>query len=184
MPTSRKNRYPLVALLFFLITLLAAIFYVKPLWDEVSSLSLGRDDKLNQKQTLSDQLTNLQQLQQNLTGSSEITKETTLASIPEKLEQDKLIVDLTDIALKNDIILNGVNFSISTTEIPGQVSKVGVNANLSGSESSLVSFLRGVEANRRKIIVKSITVQSGERATGVARVNFNLSMEAYYQGSI
>lgn len=179
-----KKRYPLIALLFFLLTLLGAVFYVKPLWDEVSSLSLGRDDKLNQKTLLTQKLTDLQKLQQGLDVGSEISKQTTLAAIPEKLEQDTLLLELTDIALKNDVALNGINFSISTAQIPGQVSKVGINTNLTGNESDLVAFLKGVEANPRKIVVKSITVQLGESSLGLSQVNFNLSMESYYQGLI
>ncbi len=182
--SSPKSRYSLIALLLFLLTFVGAVFYVRPLWDEVTSLSLGRNDKVSQKQNLEQQLSTLQELQQSLNVSSEVNKQTTLASIPEKLEQDKLIVDLTNIALKNDVVLNGVNFSISPSEIPGQVTRVAVNASLVGSESALVNFLRGVEANTRKLLVKSITVQLGDGNSALSRANFSVNMEAYYQGVI
>lgn len=182
MPILSKSRYLLIALLLFLFTFLAAVFYVRPLWHEVANLALGRDDKLNQKIALIQKLTQLKELQQSLNLSSEISKETTLASIPEKLQQDQLILDLAAIALKNGVILYGVNFGVVTSEVVGEIAKITVNANLSGSETALVDFLRGVEANTRELVVKSITVQLSESLSDEARVNFTVSMEAYYQG--
>ncbi len=182
-----KNKYSLIALLLFLLTLLGAVFYLKPAWDEVNSLALGRDEKMGQKQVLQQQLTDLQTVQQALNASSEVNRETSLAAIPAKLEEDKLILDLADISRKNDVVLNGVNFSIPTGAPEGQITKVTVNANLTGTESSLMGFLRSVEANSRKLIIKSITVQLAKTETtavGSALANFNVNMEAYYQGSI
>ncbi len=180
------NKFSLFALLAFLLVFLFGIFYVRPLWGEVDSLTLGRDDKLNQKQTLQLNLDKLRKLQDSLNLSSEITKETTFAAIPEKVDQDKLIMDLHAIAQKNDISLNGVNFSIPPVDAKSKINKITINANLTGFEDSLIDFLRGVEANARKILVKSITVQVGEvdGETVDKRVNFNVSMEAYYQGSL
>ena len=113
-----------------------------------------------------------------------MSKETSLSAIPEKLEEDKLITDLADISRKNDITLNGVNFGIPVNAGPGKVAKVSVNANLTGTESALVGFLRGIEANSRKLVVRSITVQLGTSDTGVTLASFNVTMETYYQGVI
>lgn len=179
-----KFRFSLLALIFFIIAFAGAWFYVKPLWDEVSSMNKGKIEKQEQKKELNDQLTELQLLQQDLNLTSEVTQETTLAAIPENLEQEQLINDLSDIAQKNDMVLNGINFGITSGGVAGEITKVSINANLNGNESSLVNFLKGVENNSRKLIVNNITVQIGETDLGLSRVNFNVSMESYYQGTI
>lgn len=175
--SSSKSSF--LTLVIFIIVLLAAIFYVKPLWDDVSSLSLGRDDKMQQKEQLTAELQNLQSIQQSMSESSEVSQQTTLNAIPERLEQDKLITDLTGIAKTNDILLNSVNFSInsSTTD---RIKRATVNANLTGDLGGLLNFLKGIEANPRKLTVKTVSIQTGSTDTGLPRVNFNVNMEAYY----
>lgn len=174
----------LLALLLFVVALLGAVLYVKPLWDDATSLGIGRDEKAQQKQQVQQQLTDLQKVQQQLNQGSEVSKETSLSAIPEKLEEDKLITNLADISRKNDITLNGVNFGIPVNAGPGKVAKVSVNANLTGTESALIGFLRGVEASSRKLVVRSITVQLGTSDTGTVLASFNVTMETYYQGVI
>jgi len=175
---------PAIPLILLLVTLAGALFYVKPTWDEASSLAIGRDDKLSQKQELQQKLTDLQKIQQELNQSSEVSKQTSLSAIPEKLEEDKLILDFADIAQKNDIVMNSVNFSVPTNAPQGKIAKAVANVNLQGTEGALIGFLRGVEANSRKLNVKSITIQVGSRDEANPLSNFNVNMEVYYQGAI
>ncbi|MBU0667714.1 type 4a pilus biogenesis protein PilO [Patescibacteria group bacterium] len=172
-----------IALVLLIVAFVAAWFYVKPQWEEVSGMSKGRDELLTERQNASDKLVELQKLQQELSSSSEVSQETTLAAIPEKLEQEKLIRDLSDIAQKNNMLLGSINFGIGQTSTDSGIDKVQVNLNVTGSQSDLISFLRGLEGSSRKLVVKNIAVQLGEAALG-SRVNFNVSAEAYYQGSI
>jgi len=173
------SRNSLLTLLVFLVLLLGAIFFVKPLWDDVSSLSLGRDDKMQQKDQLTTQLQSLQGMQQSVKQSSEVAQQTTLNAIPQRLEQDKLITDLTGISKSNDITLNNVNFSINAASTD-RIKRATVTANLTGDMSGLLGFLKSVEANQRKMTVKSVSVQTGTTDTGIPRVNFNVNMETYY----
>jgi len=182
-PTAHSSRMSLLTLLVFIIILLGAIFYVKPLWDDVSSLSMGRDEKQVQKGTLSQQLSDLQSVQQSLGGASEVSRQTTLDAIPQRLEQDKLIKDITGIAQKNDIILNGVTFGV-TTNSTERIKRATVSANLTGDMGTLLGFLKGIESNPRKMLVRNVTVQTGQTETGIPRVNFNVNIEAYYQDRI
>lgn len=183
MNSNAQRTYSLLTLLAVVLLLVGSVFYIKPTWDDLTSLTVGRDEKQVQKDTLNKQLQDLQALQQSLQQSSEVSQQTTLNAIPERLEQDKLILDLTSIAQKNDIVLNGVNFGVATNSAD-KIKKATVNANLTGDMSGLLSFLKGLESNERKLLVKSVTVQSGQTTTGVARVNFNVTMESYYQESI
>ena len=180
---NQSSKTTLYTLVVFIVFLLGGVFYVKPLWDDVGSLTLGRDDKMAQKEQLSQEVVDLQTLQQTLNTSSEVTRETTLSAIPQRFEQDKLILDLTSIAQKNDIGLNSVNFSVSTGSTE-RVKKATVNANLTGDLGSLLGFLKGVESNQRKLVVKTVAVQTGATDTGIPRVNFNVNMETYYQDRI
>lgn len=175
-----SNFYSLAALVILLAVLVSAIFVVKPMWDEVGSLSLGRDEMAKQRDVLNQKLVDLQQLEQGLNQSTEVSRQTTLEAIPEEFGQDNLILDLQKIAKDNYIVLNGVNFSVPSASSVSKISKASVNASLTGNEEKLVGFLRGVEANARKIVVKSITVQVG-KVQDIKRVNFNVNMEVYYQ---
>lgn len=178
--TSRpSSTLSFIAIALFVVVFLSAIFYVKPLFDDVSALSQGRDEKTNEKTQLSAELQNLQNIQQSVGQSTEVTRQTALHSIPQRLEQDKLIGDLTTISKSNDIILNSVNFSVNTSGT-GKVKHSTVNANLTGNFDGLLGFLRGVESNARKLKVNSVSVQTGSTDTGIPRVNFNVNMETYY----
>lgn len=174
----------ILPLVLVLLLLAGGIFYTKPLWDEVSFLEAGLSEQMTERKQFADQLVSLQKIQQDLNNSTEVSRETTLASVPEKLDQDELIRELAIIASDNDIVLNGVNFGIPQNTAPGEIATVTVGANLTGNQSRLVSFLKDIEGSTRKLLVNSISVQTGTGDLGIARVNFNLSMEAYYQGTI
>jgi len=181
---NKSSSMPVVALLLFLVAMAGAIFYVKPTWDEVTNLDAQMVEKTDERNELNAELVELQKLQQELQESSEVTRQATLSAIPEKLEQDKLLQDLSTVATANDMILNSVNFGIPTAAFEGEVASASINANLTGNQSSLISFLRDIEGNTRKMVVNSVTVQIGETDVGITRVNFNLNMETYFQGQI
>jgi Tfp pilus assembly protein PilO len=178
------SKYSVIAIILLILALAGLIFYVKPSWDEVDSLAKGRDEKSAQKSQLQTQLTELQKIQEQLNMTSEVNRQTSLAAIPEKLEEDKLILDLTDIASKNNIVMNSVSFGIPTAASGGEIAKATVNANLVGTESDLIKYLKGVESNARKILVKNITVQLASQEAEIKLANFNVSMETYFQGAI
>lgn len=178
-----SSRFPVVSLVLILAAFAGAVFYVRPLWDDVASMQKNRDVAALERTELQEELVTLQGLQQSLEASSEVSQETTLAAIPETLDQDSLLEELSAIARRNDIILNNVNFGVSSSSIPGAVTPVSMNASLTGSRTGLIGFLRGVESSSRKMLVKNISVQFGE-VLSFQRVSFNLNMEAYYQGAI
>ncbi len=179
-----SQRFTVITIVLFIAVLLAGIFYVKPLYDGVSSLQAGRDEKQAQKDDLTRQLSDLQHLQQSLQSSTEVGRQTSLNAIPERFEQDKLILDLTAIAKSNDVVLNAVNFNVPTASLD-KVKRATIDVNLTSDDAGLTGFLKGIEGNERKILVKSITVQSGKVSTGnTPRVNFSLNMETYFQEKI
>ncbi len=184
-PLTQKtgSRLSVVALLLFIVAFAAIWFYIKPQWEDVSSMEKGRDELLQERKTTSEKLTELQKLQQELNLASEVSKETTLSAIPETLDQDELIRELSDIAQKNDMLLNSVNFSIPASKGGAEITQAQVNMNITGSQSDLISLLRTIEGSTRKMLVRNISVQLGDATLGT-RVNFNLTAEVYYQGTI
>ena len=179
-----SDRYSVIALILFLCVVAGLIFYVKPAWDEVNSLSKGRDDKIAQKTALQNKLTDLQKIQEQLNQGGEVTREASLLAIPEKFEEDNLILDVSKIATQNDIVLNSISFGIPIGAPVGEVARGTINASLVGTESDLIKFLKDVESNGRKMLVKSITVQLASPEAGIKLANFSLSMETYFQGKI
>lgn len=179
---NRSNKSSMISLLFLVLILVVGLVFLKPTWDEFTQLNLGLQEKEAQKASLETKLQNLHNLQANFDASTEVAKTKTLSAIPERLEQDKLITQLTDIAKKNDVVLKSVSFSIPVLS-QEKIKKAIVSANLAGGYGDLISFLKGIEGNDRKLVVKSITVQFGQ-TEGIARANFNVSMEAYYQNRI
>lgn len=183
-PVKNKSSAPAVALALFIAALAGTFFYVKPTWDQVVQLEAAREEKTLQRNELNAQLVSLQQLQQELQETSEVTRQATLSAVPEKLNESGLILDLSRIAKDNDMLMNAINFGIPTGASPGEVATVTISTNITGNQSSLISYLRDIEGNTRKLNVKNISVQTGETDTGISRVNFSINMEAYFQGII
>jgi Tfp pilus assembly protein PilO len=176
----KSSRFTLPLLLIFIIIFVGILFYVKPAWDDVNSLTSERDQKQTEKEALTTQLKNLQDLQKSLQSSSEVSQQTSLSAIPEHFEQNSLIRDIQAIAEKSDAELNSWNFNVASGNLD-KIKRATVTLNLTSSEGALLNFLNGIETNGRKLLVKSVSVQSGNSEESTPRVNFTVNMETYYQ---
>ena len=153
---------------------------MKPLWNEVDKLAAARDVVLAQKESLANELKNLEETAKKLEQSTEVGKNLSLNAIPERFEEDKLIVDLNRVAQKNDVIINGINFGLGGSAAD-KIKRAPVNINVSGPFGAITGFLKSLESMERKILVKSIAVQTGQTESAVSRANFNVSAEVYYR---
>ncbi|PIP66563.1 hypothetical protein COW94_01140 [Candidatus Peregrinibacteria bacterium CG22_combo_CG10-13_8_21_14_all_44_10] len=61
-----------------------------------------------------------------------------------------------------------------------QTGAIAISASFDGNYQDLIGFLESIEKNGRKLRVRSINVQLFEESS-VARANFSLLIEAYYQ---
>lgn len=185
-PLVQKNNTGanLIGLVLILLALLGAVFYVRPLYADVSKANENLRNQEEIRDEKSAQLNELIELEKELESSSEVAAANTLLSIPVEFEQDELIRDLTDMAIENDMILNGISFSIPSSSAPGQISTANISLNVNGSFTKLISYLRDIEGNTRKLVVKNISVQLGDTSSFVSRINFNLNIETYFQGII
>lgn len=171
--------YSLVALLVFAVVFVAAVFYLKPLWSEVDKLAVSRDELQSKKDSLMSELKNLEEAAKNLEQSTEVGRNLSLNAIPERFEEDRLIVDLTRVAQKNDFTINGINFGLNGATAD-KVKRASININVSGAFGAITGFLKSLENMERKVVVKSIAVQTGQTESGIARANFNVTAEVYY----
>lgn len=176
-----KQKFYLTAAIVLVVAMLLGVpFAVFPLSSKLDDVRKMRDDALTAKANVSNDLQVLQTAQQSLDGVSEVKQSEYLDAIPEGVQQDVLIKNINDLATKHGVTLSSVQFGLSDTqELPKRVS---VSASFQSGYSDLLEFLRALEANRRRIHVKSISVQVVPQA-GTSAVNFSLDMEAFYQGA-
>jgi len=177
-----NNKSSVISLLLLLLLVVVGVFWLKPNWDEVSALNTTLEARQNEKATLDSDLQNLQAAQQTLNQGTEVSQQMVLDAIPEKFQQDQLIIQITDIAKKYSINMSSISFSIPLNSTD-PIKKATINVSMTGSEGDLLLFLKGLENNLRKLVVKNITVQFGSSGDP-NQVNFNISMETYFQGGL
>lgn len=156
------------------------IFVIKPLRADINTAKADTSKIDTEIKQLQSEINKLGDVNKDL-PTDEVTRSKLLVLAPEELNQSELINALTDIASKNSISLNAINFDEQgeDSEIPG-LNKVSISANLTGTYDNLISFLQGIEASKRAMVVRSINVQKTDNSEKSA-VMFNLYLEAYYQ---
>lgn len=179
----------LLAIAFLIASALTYFIYTKPTGVALAEKESQLTALQTEEQTLSASLAQLEEAGKQLELDSEIKAQKVANSIPEKLEQDNLLLEMVAIAKKNDIIFNSINFSANESDANQNegllVKKVGISASFEGNYGDLVNFLKAVEQNGRKIVVENINVQLvGEPIAGIERVHFSLSMSAFYRNGI
>jgi len=177
-----KKSSSIVSLILLVVLVGVGIFWFKPNLDEDNALKVTERARQDAKTQAESDLATLQQAQANLQNAGEIEQQTILTAIPEKLEQDKLITSISDIAQKNDVNIGSISFSIASGS-KENIKKADINISMTGNEADLIRLLKGLESSPRKLVVQSITVQLGS-TEGIERVNFSISLEAYYQTGI
>lgn len=179
---NKKNSSSVISLILLLALIAVGVFWLKPNWDEVTALKVTEQARQTEKDQANQTLETLKLAQANLEGSSEVDRATVLTAIPENFEQDKLITLITEIARRNDVNVGSISFSIPFNSTD-PIKRATVNISMAGSEGDLLRLLKGLESSSRKMLVKNITVQFG-KTEGLERINFNISLETYFQGGI
>lgn len=164
-----KNADQLLAIFLILVMILSGLFFVNPTRE---SLSLNKNELTVASENLLELETELNALKEveSKVSDSAGAKSELLALIPVGVNQDKLIVEISDLAEESGLDLNSMSFTDS-------VDSVSVSANFQGSYAKLVDFLQAVENSSRLMTVSSLNVQ----LTSTTDMVFNLNIEAYYQ---
>jgi len=166
----------LLSVLLLAAAVVAVIFFVNPMQSEVDDMKLQLDEKEAELADLTSQVAALEAMREEL-GSSGVSEEKLLLQVPEGVDQDQLIADMADLASEAGVDLHGMSFSAIEGD---QTGAVAISASFDGNYQDLIGFLESIEKNGRKLRVRSINVQLFEESS-VARANFSLLIEAYYQ---
>ncbi|MBU2524615.1 type 4a pilus biogenesis protein PilO [Patescibacteria group bacterium] len=180
-----------VSIVLFLIVISGVIFYVLPLADALERYNAENATQKVQLTELNEKLTELQTYEKTYKS---VDASKLLAEVPEEINQSGLIEDFHKIAGANNIIYSSLSFGLQRSVDPG-INAVTVHASFEGDYDDLQNFLKGLEVNGRKMIVKNIGVQLGETVE-VEKIDsttdekvmelkknavFTLTIEAYYQ---
>lgn len=105
--------------------------------------------------------------------SKELTK-----AIPETLGQDQIITDLNRVALAADVSFNALTFNVNRDkELPA----VNISATFQGPAGNIVRFLKMLEVNPRKLVVRDAGVARTEVREGIELVNLNVTLQSYFR---
>lgn len=109
---------------------------------------------------------------------SEVEKKELDQAIPETLEQDIILSDLNRIAKTADVSFNALTFSLDTKDT---LPTVNISAGFAGTPANMIRFVKMVEQNPRKLLVKDAGVSRSESAGGLELMSLNLTLQSFYR---
>ncbi|MBI5412718.1 hypothetical protein HZA42_00020 [Candidatus Peregrinibacteria bacterium] len=109
---------------------------------------------------------------------SEVEKNELSRAIPPTIGQDQIINDLYKAAKAADVSFNALNFNLeSNAALP----TVNITGGFQGASGNILRFLKMVESNPRKLLVKDAGVSKSESVGGLELVNLNVTLQAFYR---
>lgn len=179
-PRQKYQAKSLIGVLLILVAVSIYVFLLKPLSDEVDKKEQELTTRIAEADTLQIKVDDFKK-QEDALQLNEEKKRQILSAIPIGINQDEVIRDIVEIAAKQDITLRSVSFSKSISG-DKSVNVLRVSASFEGSYSDLINFLQGIEGNKRRFKINSISVQvSSESLSMSERVSFSLTMDSFYQ---
>lgn len=179
-----QKKQKLIALALIAVSALGFFFYANPTNSDLGDLQAQLQPVQQEESLLLERLSKLQEAEAQLEAKSDVSIFDLTSKIPEKLDQDELLLNLVEIAEKKDIQFQSIGFGISA-ESEEEVKELSINASFEGNYGTLISFLKALEQSGRKIVIESISVQIlGEAFSGINRVHFSLAMKSFYRDSI
>lgn len=111
---------------------------------------------------------------------SDVEKNDLQQAIPDKMEQDKIITDINSLCTKADITFNALTFSLSEDN---QIPTINISASFQGSAQNIIRFLKMLEVNPRKFVVKDAGIARIDETTdgGIEMVNLNATLKSFYR---
>lgn len=174
MITEKKVSTQFIAIMILLASALLLFFHTR-------SAATQRDELMTQAEALSTELAAIQQKDSTSTTGdvlSEVEAKELAQAIPVDLAQDQLITDINRIAKTADVTFNALTFSINKS---GALPFVSISAGFQGAYQNLTRFLKLLETNPRKIVIKNASISRSTTDAGFELVNLNLTMESYFR---
>lgn len=164
----------LVSIVLLFLIIVGSVIFVLPMKDKIEVLKVSEETLKAEVATLEANYEDLKTLSEDV-ASSETTRAMLKAAVPVGYDQDKLLLELSDIADGLGFDLNAVSFSDTVSENYGNT--ITVSANFTGTYDDLVAFLQNLEGADRLMRVTAMNIQR----TSSSAISFSLNIEAYYQ---
>lgn len=170
----RKIHSGLVGTLVFLSMLVLFFFHTRPAARTLSELKAQVSEVEQDIEKIAVSKTELTE-QGEL---SEVERKELDHAIPENLEQDVLITDLNKIAKTADVSFNALTFNVlQNNTLP----TVEISAGFQGTPQNIIRFLKIVEVNPRKLVVKDAGINRSESSGGLELMNLTVTLQAFYR---
>jgi hypothetical protein len=172
----RKIHSGFVGILFLFAAILLLFFHARPTQNELYSLARSVSNLTSEVSALEG--TKPADFETSSEISSEIEQKELSQAIPEHLNQDQLITDLNRIALAADVSFNALTFNLQKDiELP----VVNISAAFQGPAPNIIRFLKMLEVNPRKFVVKDAGMARTEVREGIELVNLNVTLQSFYR---
>lgn len=174
MYTPKKIHSGFVGLMFLLAAVILFFAYARPAQREAAQIktqvaALNRDIL-----TLKGQSTGTS----TVARLSEVDAREIGQKIPQKLEQDFIITELNRIAKATNVTFNALSFSLLQS---GTLPAVTISAGFQGASGDTVRFLKMLETDTRKFVVRDAGISRAQTESGVSLVNLNITAQAFYR---
>lgn len=172
MYTQRRIHSGFIGFLFILSAVVLLFFHTRVAKQELNALqqNVGQIERKLQETKKTETATEA--------GVSEIDRKELDRAIPAALEQDTLITDINRMTKEADISFNALTFNLQESSSLGTVS---ISAGFQGTQGNITRFLKMIEGNPRKLVVKNAGVSRAAETTGLPLVNLNLTLQAFYR---
>lgn len=170
----KKIHSGFVGSLFVIALVVLFFFYTRPTQNQINSLR----ETVNQLQTEVQDLTKKGGGEIEVTTVSEVEQKELVNVIPQTLEEDIIVSDLNRILKTAEVSFNALTFSLQrNADIP----TVNISGSFQGGSSNIIKFLKMLESNPRKFVVRNTGVSRTTTKEGLEVVNLNLSFQAFYR---
>lgn len=173
MYTERKIHSGFVGTLLLVAALVVLFFHTRPSLGELNRLqtavaALEAEAGSEESQPGKIQRTSLTETERKLLD----------LAVPETLEQDQIINDINRIAKSAEVSFNAITFSLlESSALP----TVNISAGFQGTPEQIARFLKMLESNSRKFVVRDAGLSRSEVAEGFQLVNLNLTIQSFYR---
>lgn len=168
----QKNK-SMMGLSILLLSVIIYTFWVSPLRVEVKDLNETLESAKSQVQS-----SDLENVQDNVKLTS-LEKTLLEQSIPTGFDQEKLIKDISRMAIENLVQINNISFNRSSSADSLDIKTVQMSLNGKASDSNLRSFIHQLENSNRTFIIKNINLSFNDLGA-LTQTSFTLNIEAYF----
>lgn len=178
MITEKKVSTQFIAGLILLATVILLAFHTL-------SARAEREVLLTEATALSQELAAVTQNSNDSSAStdvlSEVESKELAQAVPLNVAQDNLILDINRIAKTADVTFNALTFSVNKS---AKIPTILISAGFQGAYQNLTRFLKLIETNPRKMIIKNAAISRSQTDAGFELVNLNLTMESYFRAEV